>query len=93
GSFGELVVVAEVIARPVSADVHCDAAALVDAFAVGEFYVRSARMQQGEVPVVVGAGAIGLSAVAALRSRGVGPIIVSDYNAGRRELALRFGAD
>ncbi|PRC61872.1 zinc-binding dehydrogenase, partial [Mycobacterium sp. ITM-2017-0098] len=42
---------------------------------------------------VVGAGAIGLSAVAALRSRGVGPIIVSDYNAGRRELALRFGAD
>ncbi|PRC52380.1 zinc-binding dehydrogenase, partial [Mycobacterium sp. ITM-2017-0098] len=42
GSFGELVVVAEVIARPVSADVHCDAAALVDAFAVGEFYVRSA---------------------------------------------------
>lgn len=93
GSFGELVVVAEAIARSVGNDVPCDAAALVDAFAVGEFYVRSARMQQGEVPLVVGAGAIGLSAVAALRSRGVGPIIVSDFNAGRRELALRFGAD
>ena len=64
-----------------------------DAFAVGEFYVRSARMEPGEVPVVIGAGAIGLSAVAALASRGVEPIIVSDYNARRRELACdSFGA-
>ena len=92
GSFGELVVVAEAIARPVDDEVPCDAAALVDAFAVGEFYVRSARMAPGEIPLVVGAGAIGLSAVAALHSRGVSPIIVSDYNAGRRALAERFGA-
>jgi threonine dehydrogenase-like Zn-dependent dehydrogenase len=43
--------------------------------------------------VVIGAGAIGLSAVAALASRGVEPIVVSDYNADRRELALNsFGA-
>ena len=92
GSFGELVVVAEAIARSVSNEVPCDAVALVDAFAVGEFYVRSAHMAQGEIPIVVGAGAIGLSAVAALHSRGVSPIIVSDYNAGRRALAEQFGA-
>jgi threonine dehydrogenase-like Zn-dependent dehydrogenase len=93
GSFGELVVVAEALAKSVDDGVSSDAAALTDAFAVGEFYVRAARMEPGEVPVVVGAGAIGLSAVAALASRGVEPIIVSDYKSERRKLACdSFGA-
>jgi threonine dehydrogenase-like Zn-dependent dehydrogenase len=93
GSFGELLVVAEAIAKPVDAAVSSDAVALTDAFAVGEFYVRAASMASGEVPIVIGAGAIGLSAVAALASRDVEPIIVSDYKAERRELARdRFGA-
>jgi threonine dehydrogenase-like Zn-dependent dehydrogenase len=94
GSFGELVVVGEALAKSVDDDASSDAVALTDAFAVGEFYVGSARMEHGEIPIVIGAGAIGLSAVAALSSRGVEPIIVSDYKADRRELARdRFGAD
>ena len=76
GSFAELLVIAEPIAKAVDGDVSCDAVALTDAFAVGEFYVRSANVQPDEVPVVVGAGAIGLSAVAALAARGIEPIIV-----------------
>lgn len=93
GSFAELLVVAEAIARPVAPEVDVDAAALVDAFAVGEFYVRSAAVAPGEIPIVIGAGAIGLSAVAALASRGVEPIVVSDFKADRRELARdAFGA-
>src|SRR6185437_16110131 len=56
-------------------------------------YVRSAQIQPGEVAIVIGAGAIGLSAVAALSSRGVDPIVVADYKSERRELARdRFGA-
>jgi len=92
GSFGELLVVNEMMARAVIGDVADDAVALVDAFAVGEFYVRSSAIGPGEVAVVIGAGAIGLSAVAALATRGVDPIVVSDFNAERRELAGRFGA-
>jgi threonine dehydrogenase-like Zn-dependent dehydrogenase len=93
GSFGELVVVAEALAKAVDGEATSDAVALTDAFAVGEFYVRSARMEPGEIPLVIGAGAIGLSAVAALATRGVEPIVVSDFNADRRELALNsFGA-
>ena len=66
---------------------------MTDAFAVGEFYVRSAKIQSGEIAIVIGAGAIGLSAVAALAVRGVEPIIVADYKADRRELARDcFGA-
>jgi threonine dehydrogenase-like Zn-dependent dehydrogenase len=93
GSFGELLVVSEVAAKPVPGDISCDAVALTDAFAVGEFYVRSAQIQPGEVAVVIGAGAIGLSAVAALALRGIEPIILADYKFDRRELARdRFGA-
>jgi threonine dehydrogenase-like Zn-dependent dehydrogenase len=93
GSFAELVVVAEAIARVVDGEVSSDAAALVDAFAVGEFYVRAARVEPGEIPIVIGAGAIGLSAVAALAARGIEPIVVSDYQQDRRELARdAFGA-
>lgn len=92
GSFAELVVVAEALAKPVVGDVSSDAVALTDAFAVGEFYVRSAHVAAGEIPIVIGAGAIGLSAVAALASRGIEPIIVSDFQAARRDLARAFGA-
>jgi len=92
GSFGELLLVSESVARAVPDGVPADAAALVDAFAVGEFYVRSSRIAPGEIPLVVGAGAIGLSTVAALAARAIEPIVVSDYNAGRLALAQRFGA-
>jgi len=93
GSFGELVVVAESLAKPVQGPVSNDAVALVDAFAVGEFYVRAAQLQAGEIPIVIGAGAVGLSAVAALAGRGADPIIVSDYKAERRRIAeSSFGA-
>jgi threonine dehydrogenase-like Zn-dependent dehydrogenase len=87
GAFGELMMVSEVLARTVPNGVPNDAVAVVDAFAVGEFYVRSSAIGPGELPLVVGAGAIGLSAVAALVARGVGPVIVSDYS------AKKFGAD
>ena len=92
GSFGEQFVISEAVARAVPDGVPDDAVAVVDAFAVGEFYVRSSGTGPGYAAIVVGAGAIGLSAVAALASRGVDPIIVSDFKADRRELARQFGA-
>ena len=93
GGFGELMLVGQDLARVVRGDVADDAAALVDAFAVGEGYVNLAAMTETDVPVVVGAGAIGLSAVAALHRRAISPIIVSDFNPDRRALAKKFGAD
>ncbi|MFZ2242452.1 MAG: alcohol dehydrogenase catalytic domain-containing protein [Gordonia amarae] len=93
GSFAEKLVIAEPIARAVPKETDPDAAALTDAFAVGEFYVRTANLGDGEIPIVIGAGAIGLSAVSALTRRGIEPIIVSDLDSGRRDLARdAFGA-
>jgi threonine dehydrogenase-like Zn-dependent dehydrogenase len=92
GSFGELFVVTEALARAVPDDADPDAVALTDAFAVGEGYVGMSGIGPGQLPLVVGAGAIGLSAVAALASRGVEPIIVSDFNQDRLHLASQFGS-
>lgn len=92
GSFGELFLVSELVARAVPDDADLDAVALTDAFAVGEGYVALSGIAPGEVPLVIGAGAIGLSAVAALAARGVDPIIVADFNDERLELAEHFGA-
>lgn len=93
GAFGELMVVSEMMARTVPDGVPDDAVALVDAFAVGEFYVRCSQVKPGELPLVIGAGAIGLSAVAALKARGVSPIVVADFSDDRLAYAARFGAD
>jgi threonine dehydrogenase-like Zn-dependent dehydrogenase len=93
GAFGDLMVVSEVMSRKVADGVPNDAVAVVDAFAVGEFYVRCSAIGPGELPLVIGAGAIGLSTVAALAARGVTPIVVSDYSDDRLAYAKKFGAD
>ena len=92
GSFGELFVVTEALARAVPEDADPDAVALTDAFAVGEGYVGISGIAPGQLPLVIGAGAIGLSAVAALASRGIEPVIISDFNQDRLELAAEFRA-
>jgi threonine dehydrogenase-like Zn-dependent dehydrogenase len=92
GGFGQLMLVQEALARVVPDEVPVDHAALADAFAVGEYYVRQSAIDDSVVPVVIGAGAIGLSAVVALARRGVSPIIVADYNAARLETARHLGA-
>jgi threonine dehydrogenase-like Zn-dependent dehydrogenase len=92
GGFGEMMLVQDTLARVVPDNVPADQVALVDAFAVGEYYVRSSQVAPPAVPVVIGAGAIGLSAVLALSRRGVSPIIVADFSPDRLAVARRLGA-
>ncbi|CAO5239328.1 hypothetical protein [Frankia sp. AgKG'84/4] len=46
-----------------------------DAISVGWSYVKRAAVTPKEVPLVIGLGAIGLSAVASLKRLGIGPIV------------------
>ena len=56
GAFGELMMVSEMMSRKVPDGVPADSVAVVDAFAVGEFYVRCSGIGPGELPLVIGLG-------------------------------------
>jgi len=45
------------------------------------------------VPLVIGCGPVGLAVIAALKLKGLHPIVAADYSPARRELAQRLGAD
>ncbi|MGH9133799.1 MAG: alcohol dehydrogenase catalytic domain-containing protein [Ilumatobacteraceae bacterium] len=53
---------------------------------------NAARVEPGASVVVLGCGGVGLNVVQGARIAGALPIIAIDVNAGRLELAIRFGA-
>lgn len=55
--------------------------------------LRSLEAKAGETLVVIGAGAVGLSAVLGGRIAGCSTIIVVEPQAGRRDLAIELGAN
>ena len=96
GGFGEFFLLSEGLARPLPDDLPIERLALIDAMAVGWYYSRvgsTGDAAANSVPLVVGLGAIGLSVVAALKHRGIAPIVASDFSEPRRNLALELGAD
>jgi len=68
-------------------------AALTEPLAVGVHAVAKANIRGGEVPLVIGCGPVGLAVIAALKIRGLHPIVAADYSPARRALAGKLGAD
>jgi threonine dehydrogenase-like Zn-dependent dehydrogenase len=68
-------------------------AALTEPLAVGVHAVAKAHIGGDEVPLVIGCGPVGLAVIAALKLKGLHPIIVADYSPARRALAQKLGAD
>jgi len=68
-------------------------AALTEPVAVGVHAVEKAALRGDEAPLVVGCGPVGLAVIAALRLRGIRPIVAADFSPKRRELAEKMGAD
>lgn len=93
GGYGEYFLMSEAITQVVKTDLPSELVATSDAMAVGWYYVKKAAMTGKDIPLVIGAGAIGLSVVAALRRRGIGPIVVSDFSDQRLAIAKQMGAD
>jgi (R,R)-butanediol dehydrogenase / meso-butanediol dehydrogenase / diacetyl reductase len=67
-------------------------AALVEPLAVGLRGVRRSRLAAGDVTIVLGAGPIGIATLLWAKERGA-RTVVSDVSPGRREMAMRLGAD
>lgn len=66
--------------------------ALSDVMATGWHCAVSAGVQEGETVVVVGDGAVGLSAVLSAARMGAGRVVAMSRHEPRQEIARRFGA-
>ena len=90
---------AEFIARratgcyPVPDSISWEAAGLVEPLAVSVHGVRRGQMAGGETVLVVGAGNIGLTAVAAARAMGAGKVLVTARHTHQAGMAMSLGAD
>lgn len=97
GGYAERMLLGESFLLEVPNGLASDHAALTEPLAVGMHAVAKARIDGGEVPLVVGCGPVGLAVIAALkrkrRSVNLGPIVAADYSPRRRALAQRMGAD
>ena len=93
GALAEHMVLQELLCLPVPDALTTDLAALTEPLAVGEHAVGLAGAAPGQPCLVVGCGPVGLAVIAALKGRGLGPVLAADFSPTRRRLAEAFGAD
>lgn len=93
GGFGERMVLSNDLLVPAPAGTDAHLLALTEPLAVGLHAVNKSGISPGTTALVVGCGPVGLTVIACLKARGIGPIIASDFSAARRSTALAMGAD
>lgn len=93
GGYAERMVLSEALLLEVPNGLSADHAALTEPLAVGIHAVEKAAVGGSDVPLVIGCGPVGLAVIAALRLKGLRPIIAADFSPARRRLAQRMGAD
>ena len=93
GGFAEQLVLSEAFLHEVPNGLSSEHAALTEPLAVGEHAVVKAEPQKDHAFMVIGCGPVGLAVIAALKARGLGPVVASDYSQERRIAAELVGAD
>ncbi|HEV2362985.1 MAG TPA: zinc-binding dehydrogenase [Caulobacteraceae bacterium] len=93
GGFAQSVVLTQAMLLEVPNGLSPQQAALTEPLAVGEHAVAKAEAGADHAAMVVGLGPVGLAVIAALKRRGLGPVIACDFSAERRAAAQRLGAD
>ncbi|MDI3564154.1 zinc-binding dehydrogenase [Bradyrhizobium sp. Arg816] len=93
GGYAEQMILSEPLLLEVRNGLAPEHAALTEPLAVGVHAVAKANIRGGEVPLVIGCGPVGLAVIAALRIKGLHPIVAADYSPARRALAAKLGAD
>jgi threonine dehydrogenase-like Zn-dependent dehydrogenase len=93
GGYAERMLLTEANLLAVPNGLSSEHAALTEPLAVGIHAVEKANATGDEVPLVIGCGPVGLAVVAALRLKGLRPIVAADFSPKRRELAVKMGAD
>src|SRR5205809_7738404 len=93
GAYAERMLLSEALLLEVPNGLAAEHAALTEPLAVGVHAVAKAGITGKEVPLVIGCGPVGLAVIAALRIKGLHPIVAADYSPARRALAAKLGAD
>jgi threonine dehydrogenase-like Zn-dependent dehydrogenase len=93
GGYGEYMRLTEDHLLQIPNGLSTEHAALNEPMSVGWHAVNKARLQKGDVPLVIGCGPIGLAVIAGLKIKDIHPIVAASRSAKRRELALAMGAD
>ncbi|MBV8982664.1 MAG: zinc-binding dehydrogenase [Acidimicrobiia bacterium] len=93
GGYAERMLLSAGICLPVPNGLDTVHAALTEPMAVGLHAVNRSEIAPGTAALVFGAGPVGLAVIAALRMKGIEPIVAADFSARRRELATTMGAD
>ncbi len=92
GGYGEQLVLSDMLALRVPNGLDPDRAALTEPMAVGLHAVNRSSLTEGQAAIVLGCGPVGLATIAALRLKGVEPIVAADFSPTRRSLAETMGA-
>jgi threonine dehydrogenase-like Zn-dependent dehydrogenase len=93
GGYAERLLLSAPLLLEVPNGLPSDHAALTEPLAVGIHAVAKSNASGDEVPLVIGCGPVGLAVIAALKLKGLHPIIAADYSPARRALAEKLGAD
>ena len=93
GGYAERMLLSEALLLEVPNGLAAEHAALTEPLAVGVHAVAKANISGDEVPLVIGCGPVGLAVIAALKIKGLHPIVAADYSPARRALAEKLGAD
>jgi 2-desacetyl-2-hydroxyethyl bacteriochlorophyllide A dehydrogenase len=93
GAYGERMVLSNELLVVVPAGTNASHAAMTEPLAVGLHAVNRSGIEKGQAAAIIGCGAVGLTVIACLKTKGISPIIASDYSAARRAAALAMGAD
>ena len=93
GGFAEYLTVPAISCFKLPTNLSWEEGALVEPLAVAVHAYRRAEFHSYETAVVLGAGTIGLSQIAAIRAMGAAKIIATARYEAQGEMARRFGAD
>ncbi len=90
--YGQRMLLAAPLVQKVPAGLDARRASLTEPMAVGQHAVNRANIVDGDSALVLGCGPVGLAVIAALKLRGVEPIVAADFSPARRALAAAMGA-
>lgn len=90
--YGERMLLSAPLVLEVPNGLEARRAALTEPMAVGLHAVNRSAIAKGDGAVVLGCGPVGIAVVAALKRKGIEPIVASDFSSMRRELAATMGA-